>query len=89
MAIPILCNRSIWKGYDVIQHIRADIGTSDLYKAFKYIGELESVDLTKHAPDLESFKLEELDWSSCFDEVLWDRALVIDEHLIRLNLWAY
>ncbi|GMH73151.1 hypothetical protein TrLO_g12069 [Triparma laevis f. longispina] len=79
----------MWKGHDEIQNIRSEISTRDLYKAFKYIRGLESIDLAKYAPDLESFKLEELDWSSCFDETLWDRALIFDQHLLRLNLRAY
>jgi hypothetical protein len=64
-AVIILCNRSIWKGHDEVEHIRAEISTSALYRAFKYIRELESVDIAKYAPDLETFRLEELDWSSC------------------------
>jgi hypothetical protein len=88
-AVIILCNRSIWKGHDEVEHIRAEISTSALYRAFKYIRELESVDIAKYAPDLETFRLEELDWSSCFDETLWERALVFDQHMLRLNLKAY
>jgi hypothetical protein len=88
IAVIILCNRSMWKGHTEIDHIRADIGTSDLYRAFKFIRGLEC-DLAKHAPDLESFKLEVLDWSAYFDETLWERALVFDQHLLRLNLKAY
>jgi hypothetical protein len=89
MAVIILCNRSMWKGHDEIDHIRADIDGSDLYQAFKFIRELDSVDLAKHMPDLESFKLEVFDWSASFDETLWARALVFDQHLLRLNLKAY
>lgn len=92
IAVIILSNHSLWKGHDGIRHIRAEISTRDLYKALKYIrrmGSVGTVDLTEYAPDIDSFKLEELDWSSCFDEELWDRALVYDQHLRRLNLRAY
>jgi len=89
IAVLILSNPRMWKGHDEIQNIRSEIRTRDLYRAFKYIKGLESVDLLQYIPDLESFKLEELDWSSHFTSELWDRALVFDQHLLRLNLRAY
>jgi|NorSeaMetagenome_1021524.scaffolds.fasta_scaffold170014_2 hypothetical protein len=69
--------------------VRSEIRTHDLYKAFKYIKGLESVDLVKYVPDLESFELEDFNWASYFESDLWDRALVFDQHLLRLNLRAY